>query len=404
MKKSNLLLTLTALLAIAFMPFKSANAQNYQVTTVGFYNFENLFDTLASVDILDTEKFLNQQYPYIETFSHDEINEEDYVEWKAADLSAWLQSPTKEPMGKVLLEKRDDDFTASGSLGNNTKVYEGKLKNLAKVVSEMGTNVTPDGLAILGIAEIEQRSVLEDFVKQEAIKDRNYQVIHHNSMDFRGIDVGLIYQPKYFTPEQHTVLPVDYYDNDKRLFTRDVLWVEGLLNGEKVHIFVNHWPSRRGGEQLTVDKRKAAAQVCRNVIDSLRNIDENVKTIVLGDLNDHPVSPSVKDILRAVNKPEKVTKNLMYNPFIDKYKKGNGSNAWRDSWGLFDQIILSKGWLDKTQDGLFFYKAEIFNKPYLIQKTGQYRGYPFRSFIAGRYAGGYSDHLPVLVYLVKEVK
>ncbi|MCB0503684.1 MAG: hypothetical protein KDD32_13465, partial [Bacteroidetes bacterium] len=261
MKQNNTIQKIKAGLMTITLFLVSANlsAQNYQVAAIGFYNFENLFDTLASVDILDTEKYIKGEYPYIETKSHLSINEEDYEEWGPGELAHWLENSDKQPAGQILLEKRDDDFTTEGSLGNNTKTYQGKLSNLSKVVSEMGTNVTPDGLAILGIAEVEQLSVLEDFVKQDAIKSRNYQIIHHNSMDFRGIDVALIYQPKYFKPEQYTVVPVNFNEaNGYKLFTRDILWVEGLLNGEKLHVFVNHWPSRSGGEQVTVEKRKAA--------------------------------------------------------------------------------------------------------------------------------------------------
>ncbi len=392
------------LLLLSLLSFV-VNAQNYQVAAVGFYNFENLFDTVHSVDILDTEKFIKKELPYMETIPEASVEEGEYIQWGPSELAKWLADKNRKPEGKILLEKRDHDFTSEGSLGNDSEVYNGKLKNLSKVVSQMGTAVTPDGLAILGIAEIEQRSCLEDFVKQEALKGRNYQIVHHSSMDFRGIDVGLIYQPKYFKLEKQHVLQVDIVDpSGYRTFTRDILWAEGLLNGEKIHVFVNHWPSRSGGEQVTVEKRKAAAQVCKNVIDSLRADDPKVKVIVMGDLNDHPTDVSVTQVMKAVAKPEQMNKNTMYNPYILKYKKGSGTTAWRDTWGLFDQIMISDGLLEDKKGGFQFYRADIFNKPYLIAKTGQYRGYPYRSFISGRFSGGYSDHLPVLIYLVKEIK
>jgi hypothetical protein len=383
----------------------SVKAQNFQVAAIGFYNIENLFDTAHSVDILDTEKFLKKELPYMETLAKASINTADYTEWGAGELADWLADKNRQPVGKILLEKNDYDFTTEGSLGNDSKVYSSKLANLAQVLSEMGTALNPDGLAIIGIAEVEQKSCLDDLIKQPALKDRNYKIIHHSSMDFRGIDVGFIYSPKYFKPTAHHVLPVKLVDeNGYRTFTRDILWVEGILNGDKIHIMVNHWPSRSGGEQVTVDKRKAAAQVCKDVIDSLRTIDPEVKVIVMGDLNDHPTDESVVDVLRAVGKPEEMTKNNMYNPYILKFKKGSGSNAWRDTWGLFDQIMMTKGIVDGAKEGYKFYSAEIFNKPYLLAKTGQYRGYPYRSYIDGRFSGGYSDHLPVLIYLVKEIK
>ena len=402
MKNHPLLRLMTVLLAVGLS--QNVSAQNYQVTAIGFYNFENLFDTIPSVDVFNTENYINGVYPYIETKPLSDFELTDDLEWNEYELTKYLENPTQ-THGTYYMDKRDDDFTSKGSLGNDSKVYKQKLANLSKVVSEMGVNVTPDGLALLGIAEVEKRSVLEDFVKQQAIKDRDYQIIHHNSMDFRGIDVALIYQPKYFEPIHYKVLQTKLYNpNGVRKFTRDVLWVEGYLNREKVHVLVNHWPSRSGGEQVTVEKRKAAATVCKGLIDSLRNEDPDAKIIIMGDMNDHPTDPSIKDILRAVDKTEKMTKSTVYNPFIEKYKKGNGSNAWRDSWGLFDQIMVSKGFVDQKQKGFLFYKAEIFNKSYMIQKTGQYRGYPYRSFISGRFSGGYSDHFPVLIYLVKEIK
>lgn len=381
-----------------------ATAQNYQVTAVGFYNFENLFDTLESVDVLYTDRYINGEYPYMETIPKSTMPEDFDGYWSESDFTEWLSNPwTHDTLPKLYFDKRDDDFTAQGSLNNDSEVYHAKLSKLADVVAGMGTNITPDGAAILGIAEVEQRSVIEDFVKQEQLKGRDYQIIHHTSMDFRGIDVALIYQPKYFQVEQYTVLPVEiYYDNGNRQFTRDILWVEGLLNGEKVHVFVNHWPSRSGGEQVTTLKRQAAAQVCKDVLDSLRKADPNVQAIVMGDMNDDPISPSMAKILRATGKKDQISKQGLYNPFSEKYKKGTGTTAWRDAWSLFDQIVVSPGLLE--QDGFFFYKAEIYNKPNMIQSTGVYRGYPFRSFISGRFSGGYSDHFPVLIYLVKQVE
>jgi len=248
----------------------SAKAQNFQVAAIGFYNVENLFDTTHSVDILDTEKFLNMEMPYIETFPKASINTEDYKQWGAGELADWLADNKKQAVGKILLEKNDYDFTSEGSLGNDSKVYNSKLENLAKVIAEMGTTVNPDGLAMIGIAEVEHLKCLEDLVKQPALKDRNYKVIHHNSMDFRGIDVGFIYSPKYFKLEKYHVVPLNLVsESGYRTFTRDILWVEGFLNGDKIHVLVNHWPSRSGGEQVTVEKRKAAAQVCKNILDSL---------------------------------------------------------------------------------------------------------------------------------------
>lgn len=392
-----------ALSLLFFLSVAAVRAQNYQVTAIGFYNLENLFDTLESVDVLDTEAYLLGGYPYMQTVPKHKVDLDTVQEWNEFELSRWLMDPERQPAGLVYMDKRDDDFTSSGSMRNNTRTYFAKLGKLADVVSQLGTNITPDGAALLGVSEVEQISVLEDFVKQEAVRERNYRIIHHNSMDFRGIDVALLYQPKYFEPEHYKLLPVRFEEDGNYRLTRDVLWVEGKLNGEKVHVFVNHWPSRSGGEQVTRHKREAAAQVCKDVIDSLKKENMDVKVIVMGDLNDDPSSPSAAKVLQGEMKKESVSKFGMYNPFAIKHKKGEGTTAWRDAWSLFDQILVSPGLL-REDNGLFFYKAEIFQKPFMVQKTGQYRGYPYRSFISGRFSGGYSDHFPVLVYLVKAVE
>lgn len=381
-----------------------AAAQQYQVTAVGFYNFENLFDTLASCDMLFPARHAAGEYPYMQTVPKATVPEGAYEFWGAGRLSDWLLGNRTDAPDTVLLDKFDEEFTPDGAYRYTSPVYREKLANLARVVSEMGTGVTPDGVALLGVAEVEQLRVLEDFVKEPAIASRNYRIIHHNSMDFRGIDVALLYQPRYFKPVSWKLLPVDIRNNlGQREFTRDVLWVEGYLNGEYVHVFVNHWPSRSGGAEVTAAKREAAAQVSRTVIDSLRQADPDVKAIVMGDLNDDPVNNSLTRVLRAEASPERVPKAGMYNPFAVKYKKGEGSNAYRDAWSLFDQIVLSPAWLNQDS-GFYFYKAEIFNKPYLLQKSGTFRGYPFRSFINRRFSGGFSDHFPVLIYLVKPVE
>lgn len=331
----------------------AAPKEAHRVVCIGFYNFENLFDTL------DTEG------------------------------------------------KRDEDFTPTGSLLYTPAVYREKLSNLSYVVSQMGKELTPDGPALLGVAEIENRAVLEDFVQQPLIKDRNYQIEHYESPDKRGIDVALLYNPKYFAPiESNTITPKLFYDQnpnaEKRdtVFTRDMLWVKGKLDGEVVHVIVCHWPSRRGGSYL----REGAARFCRDFIRSIQEDQPRAKFIIMGDLNDDPVSPSVKDVIQASPKKNQVKKGGFYNPWTDLYQSGIGTLAYRDSWNLFDQILLSESWLPTRQDGYYFYKNVIFNKPFLLSKGGRFKGYPWRTYSFGKYIGGYSDHLPVYVFLVKKVK
>ena len=325
--------------------------KQYQATAVGFYNFENLFDTEDDPDI------------------------------------------------------NDEEFTPKGKRLWNKELYRDKLGNMAKVVSMLGTNVTPDGPAILGICEIENKRVLEDFVVQKTIADRNYQIIHHDSPDKRGIDVALIYQEKYFKFKSQKAFPLDVIKlNGDTLFSRDILLVSGELNGEPTHIMVNHWPSRSGGENKAAAYRNKAGQVCKAVADSLHNDNPECNILVMGDLNDDPTSPSVKKHLNAKGKIDKTSTGGLYNPLSDFYKKGNGTTSFRDSWSVFDQIIISHSLLEDKEDQMKYFKAEIFKQPWLIQVGGRYKGYPKRTFSGDTYNGGYSDHLPVLVYLVKEVK
>ena len=241
-------------------------------------------------------------------------------------------------------------------------------------------------------------------MKQESIADRNYQIVHRDSPDRRGIDVAMLYNPLHFSVIDVKMENINFIYNDgDTLRTREIMHVEGVLDGDTTHVLVNHWPSRSGGEKRSAPRRNKAAQTCTMIIDSLKMINPDVKVLVMGDFNDDPTSTSTNGILRAKRKIKNVSEKDMFNPMHDYYRRGLGSNAYRDNWSLFDQIILSPGLLDKEQNGYFFYKSIIFNKKYLIQRTGQYKGYPFRTFSGDKYQGGYSDHFPVFVYLVKKV-
>ncbi|NUQ24814.1 MAG: endonuclease/exonuclease/phosphatase family protein [Saprospiraceae bacterium] len=336
-------------LVIAILSFTGLHAQQqYKISAVGFYNFENLFDTLDTPDVSDTE------------------------------------------------------FTPNGAKRWNTPLYIEKMDHLATVVSQMGTAMTPDGVAILGTAEIENRKVLEDFVAHPKVASRNYQIVHYDSPDERGIDVALLYQPKYFKVTGSRPIPmVTFEENGERNFTRDILFVSGELDGEPLHILVNHWPSRRGGEAATAPLRNAAALQCKQVADSLMALDPDAKVIIMGDLNDDPVNASLRKVLNAKADKADVKQNGMFNPFYEFFKQGLGTLAYNDAWNLFDQIVLSYGLVREKVPGYYFYKAHVFNPPYLYQPSGQYKGYPHRTFSGDTYIGGYSDHFPVFVYLIK---
>ncbi len=322
--------------------------QQYQIGLVGFYNFENLFDTLDAPNVADEE------------------------------------------------------FTPNGPKHYGTELYTDKIGKLAQVVSELGVDLSPDGVAVLGVAEIENRTVLEDFVRHPGVADRNYQIVHYDSPDRRGIDVALLYNPKYFTLTSSSTHPVVLYnDQGERDYTRDVLLVSGRFGGEPMHFMVNHWPSRRGGEAASQPRRNAAASVCKNLADSIRRQEADAKILIMGDLNDDPVSPSVAEVLRATGKSQRVSADRFYNPMFEYYRKGLGTLAYRDSWSLFDQILLSQPLIDTQTEGYQFYRAFIHNPRYLLQKSGRFKGYPYRAFVGDTYLGGYSDHFPVYLALVR---
>ena len=170
-----------------------------------------------------------------------------------------------------------------------------------------------------------------------------------------------------------------------------------------MHVFVNHWPSRSGGEERSIPARAAAASVVKLRVDSITALNPMAKILIMGDLNDDPISPSVMKVLNAKGSENKVVTPGLFNPWMDMYKKGIGTLAYQDAWGLFDQIIVSSGFLPKKQTGYFFQKASIFNKDFLVQKTGKFRGYSKRTWDGMTYNYGYSDHFPVYIMLLKKV-
>lgn len=298
----------------------------------------------------------------------------------------------------------DDDRTPEGKDHWTQEIYEAKLANMAKVIAEIGQDLTGTSPALVGVSEVENRRVLEDLLNQEPLVNKDYGIVHFDSPDRRGIDVALLYKKKLFVPTHYKAYELVIYDDQdrsKRIYTRDQLLVSGMLDGEKISVIVNHWPSRSGGEERSRPKRLKAAQLNKKIIDSLFSEDPYAKIITMGDLNDDPVSPSVKEVLKAKGEREDLKIKDLYNPMEEMYKKGMGTLAYRDAWNLFDQIIVSTELTKKDYSSYRFYKAGIYNKSYLANPRGRYKGYPFRSFANG-YTGGYSDHFPVFIYLIKE--
>lgn len=299
----------------------------------------------------------------------------------------------------------DDDRTPDGKDHWTEEIYRKKLANMAKVISEIGKDVTGTTPAIIGVCEIENRRVLEDLVNQDPLLKEDYGIIQFDSPDRRGIDVALLYRKNLFIPTHYKAHELIIYDNNdatKRIFTRDQLLVSGMFDGEKIHFIVNHWPSRSGGEERSRPKRIKAAKLNRQIIDSLYSEDPYAKIITMGDFNDDPTNESIKKHLKAKRKIENLKIKELYNPMENMSRKGLGTLAYRDNWNLFDQMIISTELTKKDYSTYRYYKAGIYNNSYLVNSKGRYKGYPYRSFVGGGYTGGYSDHFPVYLYIVKE--
>ena len=344
----------------------SGQSKKFIIHTVAFYNFENLFDTINDPN----------------TF--------------------------------------DEDWTPNGTQHWTFEKYEQKLDNLSRVLSEIGTAENPESPTFIGGCEIENRGVLEDLIQRPKLIDKNYGIIHFDSPDKRGIDVALLYKKKLFQPIAYTNIPLYVFEketksiiennektddelqistNNKRIYTRDQLLVTGFLDGEEIHLIVNHWPSRSGGEKKSSPFREAAGKLNRKIIDSIQQINPNSKIITMGDLNDGPYNNSVKVALGARSKKSEVAQFGMYNPFDEMAKKGMGTIAHRDAWDIFDQILVSESLIQNDYHSFQYWKAGIYNKPFLIQTNGLFKGYPLRHSASEI---GFSDHFPVYIYLIKE--
>nr|MBP7982581.1 endonuclease [Kaistella sp.] len=277
-----------------------------------------------------------------------------------------------------------------------------------KVLSELGRQYTNDNPAIIGLVEVENRQVIADLIKQPALAKSNYGIVHHNSYDARGVDVALIYQKGRFVVTDHYEKEIKVFNDDGyRSYTRGILVVKGLLDGEKYAFFVNHWPSRSGGEARSYPRRAAAATVLKNEMDRLRAEDPSIKMLAMGDLNDDPVSPSVRKVLGSVGDPEQLSdKSPYYNLMTKMYKAGVATLGYRDAPNLFDQMIASKNLYstEKLSAGYSLYKTEVYAPSYLKNSEGQWKGYPLRSWDGDRFTNGYSDHFPVFTVLQREHK
>lgn len=348
MKK--LLITIIAALAVmvgvaAQNPDKKAQ---YRVFGVAFYNLENLFDTINANGTYDLE------------------------------------------------------FSPAGSRQWDSRKYWSKINRMASVIEAMTTPVTPLGPAVIGVSEIENESVLLDLVNAPSIRQRGYKVVHHDSPDRRGVDVGLLYNPRFFT-----LLNETNHRLDIGFPTRDQMCVVGSMGGDTVAIIVNHWPSRLGGQERSSKHREAAAALSKEIADSLWRINPRMGVIIMGDLNDDPHDRSCAEVLDARRSPKGVKPHGFYNPWWATLDKGIGTLAYKGNWNLFDQIIVSGNLLKanvSAPSNLHFWKHQVNNFDFLKGEDGQRQGYPLRTFSGGVWLDGYSDHFPTEIFLIQQVR
>lgn len=293
--------------------------------------------------------------------------------------------------------KIDEEFTPEGSRHWNNSKYYKKLNNIAKVVTAVGQWEAPE---IIGVCEIENLSVLQDLTKKTFLKKANYKIIHRESPDNRGIDVGLLYRKDKFKPISYEAVRVTFpFENNKP--TRDILYVKGRTNNKDTfHIFINHWPSRYGGQMISEKKRIRAAEVLRAKVDSIYAADKNPAIVIMGDLNDYPDNTSVVETLNAKTEYENILPSELYNiAYYMQFKKGLGSHKYHGEWGVLDQIIISGTLLDNSLEvSTSIDDAHVFDAPFLLVPDDRNTGYqPFRTYAGFKFLDGYSDHLPVYI-------
>lgn len=324
--------------------------------------------------------------------------------------------------------KKDQDFLPDGSYKWNTLKYESKLKNMSMVLAEMGTDRIKAGLAVCGVSEVENRFVLEELLKQESLRNRGWRVMHFPSPDRRGVGCGLFYNPRFFTLEDslyvpcifpndstgptpvgftqdadNVIHPTPLYGDTMRI-TRGFLVGIGTLANEKMAIIVNHWPSRFSPSET----REETGRQVYELKEALLRRYPGIKIVIEGDLNDDPNNKSVTEGLKAVSETSDIKNadaHSLYNPWYNMlYKKGQGTLMYQGQWNLFDQIIISGNLINGNDYSTLTYKShEIFMRDYLIQQEGKYKGSPLRTTAGGTWLNGFSDHLPTIVYLVKEM-
>jgi len=318
-----------------FSYFNKKSSNN--IFTIAFYNLENLFDTIDDPD------------------------------------------------------KLDRDFTPNGKLKWTLERYHSKLNKLGTTIAKIGFKKTNRAPVLLGVSEVENKTVLNDLIAVKSLKKDKYKFVHYDSPDERGIGNALIYNPKFFNVISSEPITLFVKNpNGEQDMTRHILYVHGELNGEEVHVFVNHWPSKRDGGTVTEYKRVKAAETILEHMAAIEQEYAEPNYIIMGDFNDGPKAKSIKKLVRE---------KQLYNPMEKLLTPKRGSANYKFSWMLFDQIIISHNFLNYEKKTHSYDTSNIFDEHFLTEFKGKFKGNPFRTYVGSRYLGGYSDHFPVYLQL-----
>ena len=300
--------------------------------------------------------------------------------------------------------KLDNEFLPQSKKKWTSNRYQSKLKHLASVISSVDSTKLPE---LISLVEVENQEVLEDLSHQDLLKKVHYKIVHKESPDRRGIDVALLYNPKMFKLLEEHFYKVSLVD-DSHFKTRDILYAKLIFKKTKdtLHVFVNHWPSRRGGQEKSEHKRMRAAEVLKSVTDSLFKVDGNPRIIIMGDFNDEPTDKSITEVLQA-KALNSISNNHLYNLSLAKYLNKDGSYYyWKTKeWNMIDQLIMS-GQLVNSKRGLQLKSKDvkILRHNFFLYTNKEGVQSPAKTYGGTRYYGGYSDHLPIYFYLFYKCK
>lgn len=294
---------------------------------------------------------------------------------------------------------RDDEFTLEGARHWTWNKMAKKINGIFKVIMAVGEFDPP---VIVGFCEVENGFVIHQLIKETPLSKFDYRMVHRESPDPRGIDVALIYRPDRFQLLEKDFFKVIFPDDSVRR-TREILYAKGLMSKDTLHVFVNHWPSKFGGELESESGRYAAAYTLKHKVDSIRVFYPDARILIMGDLNDEPESdPVVKGFGACLTDDTLCNQNYVNITAILK-QKGQGSYKYQGVWGIIDQIIVSRSLLSKKHN-LYTSpaNASVFNAEFLLESDDAFVGKkPFRTFQGYRYYGGFSDHLPVYIDLLE---